>query len=76
MADPAFVQKLVFEQLMAFSASMYYEWRVRGDQFKKVRSGHCNRHEAAAAVVMPSSAGLGALGIFSESLCGVSRFYA
>jgi hypothetical protein len=35
MADPAFVQKLVFEQLMAFSASMYYEWRVRGDQFKK-----------------------------------------
>jgi hypothetical protein len=35
MADPAFTQKLVFEQLMAFSASMFYEWRVRGDNFKK-----------------------------------------
>ena len=45
MADPAFVQKLVFEQLMAFSASMYYEWRVRGDQFKKVRAGHCNSQQ-------------------------------
>jgi hypothetical protein len=36
MADPAFIQKLVFEQLMAFSASMVYEWRVRGDNFKQV----------------------------------------
>lgn len=36
MADPAFVQKLVGEQLMAFTASMFYEWRVRGDNFKKV----------------------------------------
>jgi hypothetical protein len=35
MADPAFIQKLVFEQLMAFSASMVYEWRVRGDNFKQ-----------------------------------------
>jgi len=35
MADPAFVQKLAFEQLMAFSASMFYEWRVRGDNFKQ-----------------------------------------
>lgn len=36
MADPAFIQKLVFEQVMAFSASMFYEWRVRGDKFKQV----------------------------------------
>jgi hypothetical protein len=35
MADPAFIQKLVFEQLMTFSASMVYEWRVRGDNFKQ-----------------------------------------
>jgi hypothetical protein len=39
MADPAFTQKLVFEQLMAFSASMFYEWRVRGENFKKVGVG-------------------------------------
>jgi hypothetical protein len=39
MADPAFIQKLVFEQLMAFSASMFYEWRVRGDNFKQVCFG-------------------------------------
>ena len=36
MADPAFIQKLVFEQVAAFSASMFYEWRVRGDKFKQV----------------------------------------
>lgn len=36
MADPAFIQKLVFEQLMAFSAGMFYEWRVRGENFKQV----------------------------------------
>jgi hypothetical protein len=35
MADPAFIQKLVFEQLMAFSAGMFYEWRVRGENFKQ-----------------------------------------
>jgi hypothetical protein len=55
MADPAFVQKLVFEQLMAFSASMYYEWRVRGDQFKKVRAGHCIGQQRLSCL-----AGLGA----------------
>jgi hypothetical protein len=41
MADPAFIQKLVFEQLMTFSASMVYEWRVRGDNFKQVGAGAC-----------------------------------
>jgi hypothetical protein len=35
MADPAFTHKLVFEQLLAFASSMVYEWRVRGDSFKK-----------------------------------------
>jgi len=35
MADPAFVQKLAFEQVLAFSSSMFYEWRVRGESFKK-----------------------------------------
>lgn len=35
MADPAFTHKLVFEQLLAFSSSMLYEWRVRGENFKK-----------------------------------------
>jgi hypothetical protein len=35
MADPAFIQKMAFEQVLAFSSSMLYEWRVRGDSFKK-----------------------------------------
>lgn len=35
MADPAFIQKLAFEQIVAFSSSMFYEWRVRGENFKK-----------------------------------------
>eukprot|EP00879_Flechtneria_rotunda_P000742 GHRR01000862.1.p1 GENE.GHRR01000862.1~~GHRR01000862.1.p1 ORF type:complete len:642 (+),score=246.10 GHRR01000862.1:97-2022(+) len=35
MADPAFIHKLVFEQVLAFSSSMVYEWKVRGDSFKK-----------------------------------------
>ena len=35
MADPAFVQKLVIEQTLAFSASMLHEWRTRGDAFKR-----------------------------------------
>jgi hypothetical protein len=35
MADPAFIQKLVFEQVLAFSSSMFYEWRVRGESFRK-----------------------------------------
>jgi hypothetical protein len=35
MADPAFVQKLVIEQAIAFSASMLHEWRVRGDAFRR-----------------------------------------
>jgi hypothetical protein len=34
MADPAFAQKLVIEQALAFTASMLHEWRVRGDAFK------------------------------------------
>jgi len=34
MADPAFAQKLVIEQTLAFSASMLHEWRIRGDQFR------------------------------------------
>lgn len=35
MADPAFIQKLAFEQIVAFSSSMFYEWRVRGENFNK-----------------------------------------
>ncbi|GBF88786.1 hypothetical protein Rsub_01687 [Raphidocelis subcapitata] len=34
MADPAFVQKLVIEQALAFTASMLHEWRVRGESFR------------------------------------------
>lgn len=34
MADPAFVQKLVIEQAMAVTASLIYEWRARGANFK------------------------------------------
>lgn len=34
MADPAFAQKLALESLFAASASMFYEWRVRGDKFR------------------------------------------
>lgn len=35
MADPAFAQKLAIESLLAASASLFYEWRVRGDNFSK-----------------------------------------
>jgi hypothetical protein len=35
MADPAFIHKMAFEQLLAFSGSMFYEWRVRGENFKQ-----------------------------------------
>lgn len=34
MADPAFAQKLALESLFAASASMFYEWRVRGENFR------------------------------------------
>ena len=33
MADPAFAQKLAIESILASSASLFYEWRVRGDKF-------------------------------------------
>lgn len=33
MADPAFVQKLVIEQLLAATASLWYEFQARGDKF-------------------------------------------
>lgn len=36
MADPAFVQKLVIEQILAAAASLYYEYQARGgENFKK-----------------------------------------
>ena len=35
MADPGFAQKLVLESLFAASASMFYEFRARGDRFKQ-----------------------------------------
>lgn len=35
MADPAFMQKLVLEQMITISASLMYEARVRGDRFWK-----------------------------------------
>ncbi len=35
MADPGFAQKIVLEAAFAGSASMYYEYRVRGDKFKQ-----------------------------------------
>jgi hypothetical protein len=35
MADPAFVQKLVLEQTIMACSSLYYEWSVRGENFKK-----------------------------------------
>lgn len=35
MADPAFIHKMVIEQVLAFSGSMFYEWRVRGENFKR-----------------------------------------
>ncbi|EFJ43257.1 hypothetical protein VOLCADRAFT_106890 [Volvox carteri f. nagariensis] len=34
MADPAFVQKMVIESVIAACSSLYYEYRVRGDKFK------------------------------------------
>jgi hypothetical protein len=33
MADPAFMQKLMLEQMITISASLIYEARVRGDKF-------------------------------------------
>lgn len=35
MADPAFMQKLLLEQMITISASLMYEARVRGDNFWK-----------------------------------------
>jgi hypothetical protein len=35
MADPAFMQKLVLEQAIMACSSLYYEWSVRGDNFRK-----------------------------------------
>lgn len=35
MADPAFVQKLFIEQVLAATSSIAYEWHVRGENFKK-----------------------------------------
>lgn len=35
MADPAFMQKLMLEQMITISASLVYEARVRGDRFWK-----------------------------------------
>ncbi|PNW78681.1 hypothetical protein CHLRE_09g387000v5 [Chlamydomonas reinhardtii] len=34
MADPAFVQKMVIESAISAVASLYYEYRARGDRFK------------------------------------------
>ncbi|KAG2496868.1 hypothetical protein HYH03_005269 [Edaphochlamys debaryana] len=34
MADPAFVQKMVIESSISAVASLYYEYRARGDRFK------------------------------------------
>lgn len=34
MADPAFVQKMVLESAFAACASLYYEYKARGDKFK------------------------------------------
>lgn len=33
MADPAFMQKLVLEQMITVSSSLLYEAKVRGDRF-------------------------------------------
>ena len=33
MADPGFAQKLVLESVVAASASLFYEYRARGDRF-------------------------------------------
>ncbi len=35
MADPAFMQKMVLEQVMAAGFSMYHEYKTRGANFKK-----------------------------------------
>ena len=35
MADPAFAQKMVIEQLLAASSNLYWEYRQRGDRFFK-----------------------------------------
>ena len=35
MADPAFAQKLVLESTFAACASLYYEYRLRGERFQK-----------------------------------------
>lgn len=35
MADPAFMQKLIIESAFASAASLWYEYRARGDSFKK-----------------------------------------
>lgn len=34
MADPAFVQKMVLESTIAACASLWYEYRARGERFK------------------------------------------
>lgn len=34
MADPGFVQKMVLESAFAACASLWYEYRARGDKFK------------------------------------------
>lgn len=33
MADPAFAQKMVIEQMITAAGSIFYEWRHRGDNF-------------------------------------------
>lgn len=35
MADPAFMQKLVLESAFAAAASLWYEYRARGENFRK-----------------------------------------
>ncbi len=35
MADPGFAQKLVLESCFASGASLWYEYRLRGDKFKE-----------------------------------------
>lgn len=50
MADPAFMQKLVLEQMITISSSLIYEAKVRGDRF-------WNELDLVAANVVCLSAG-------------------